>query len=345
MNRADLTEKLGLLVDDALLEIDHNMIITEANAAGIRLLGDFLTGSSLDQKIDSAGFSEEFITCIKTSKVVDFTATPKINHYRHIRGRMMAWGDDRVIVLLMDMTLQHNLEKMRRDFIANVSHELRSPLTSLIGFIETMQNTSELDQSMNDRFLKIMDEEAKRMSRLIDDLMSLSKVEVDEHIIPEGKVFIKSMLNATINTLSNRALKTGHDIRFRDHRIDQTDDPIIRGENDEIMEVFHNLLDNALKYSFPASPIHVDMRDNASGQLVINITNQGEGIEEKHIPRLTERFYRVDKGRSRQLGGTGLGLAIVKHIVSKHRGQLTIHSEPKKETVFSVVLPYFTKSE
>ncbi len=130
------------------------MIITEANAASIRLLGDQLVGSSLDQKIDFAGLSEEFATCIKTGKVVDFTTTPTINHYRHIRGRMMTWGDDRVIVLLMDMTLQHNLEKMRRDFIANVSHELRSPLTSLIGFIETMQNTSELDQSMRDRFLK-----------------------------------------------------------------------------------------------------------------------------------------------------------------------------------------------
>jgi len=254
----------------------------------------------------------------------------------------MGWDKDTVIVLLLDMTMQHNLEKMRRDFVANVSHELRSPLTSLIGFVETMQNAPDMESADRQRFLRIMDEEAKRMSRLINDLMSLSKVEADEHIIPEGKVFVKSLLMATINVLSNRALKSGHDIRFHDYRGQKATEPVIRGGNDEIMEVFQNLLDNALKYSFPASIIKVEMRDDANGRLVINIINQGEGITEKHIPRLTERFYRVDKGRSRQMGGTGLGLAIVKHIINKHRGDLKITSALNKETVFSVILPYAT---
>ena len=342
MHEKDLIKTFGSLVDDALLVIGHDLIITDANAASIRLLGDKVIGTNLNDHIVYSGLAEELSTCLDSRKPVEFPTTPTNNHYRHIRARMIVWGKDTVNMLLLDMTLQHNLEKMRRDFVANVSHELRSPLTSLIGFVETMQNAPDMERSDRQRFLRIMDEEAKRMSRLINDLMSLSKVEADEHIIPEGKVFVKSLLMATINVLSNRALKSGHDIRFHDYRGQKATEPVIRGGNDEIMEVFQNLLDNALKYSFPASIIKVEMRDDANGRLAINIINQGEGITEKHIPRLTERFYRVDKGRSRQMGGTGLGLAIVKHIINKHRGELKITSALNKETVFSVILPYAT---
>jgi len=338
----ELIKKLGSLVEDALLVISNDMIISGANSASIRLFGDQVIGTNLNDHIVYSGLSDELAACIKSKSLVEFATTPTNNHYRHIRARMMGWDKDTVIVLLLDMTMQHNLEKMRRDFVANVSHELRSPLTSLIGFVETMQNAPDMERADRQRFLRIMDEEAKRMSRLINDLMSLSKVEADEHIIPEGKVFVKSTLMATINVLSNRALKSGHDIRFHDYRGQKATEPVIRGGNDEIMEVFQNLLDNALKYSFPASIIKVEMRDDANGRLAINIINQGEGITEKHIPRLTERFYRVDKGRSRQMGGTGLGLAIVKHIINKHRGELKITSALNKETVFSVILPYAT---
>ena len=338
----ELINKLGSLVEDALLVISNDMIISGANSASIRLFGDQVIGTNLNDHIVYSGLSDELAACIKSKSLVEFATTPTNNHYRHIRARMMGWDKDTVIVLLLDMTMQHNLEKMRRDFVANVSHELRSPLTSLIGFVETMQNALDIERADQQRFLRIMDEEAKRMSRLINDLMSLSKVEADEHIIPEGKVFVKSLLMATINVLSNRALKSGHDIRFHDYRGQKATEPVIRGGNDEIMEVFQNLLDNALKYSFPASIIKVEMRDDANGRLAINIINQGEGITEKHIPRLTERFYRVDKGRSRQMGGTGLGLAIVKHIINKHRGELKITSALNKETVFSVILPYAT---
>ena len=342
MYEKDLIKKLGALVEDALLVISNDLIISDANAASIRLFGDQVIGTDLNDHIVYSGLSDELAACVKTKRPAEFTTTPTKNHYRHIRARMMSLDEDTAIVLLLDMTLQHNLEKMRRDFVANVSHELRSPLTSLIGFVETLQNTPDMELTIRERFLNIMDEEAKRMSRLIDDLMSLSKVEVDEHIVPDGKVFIKSLLQSTINAMSNRAIKSGHDIHFRDHRAQQDIEPIIRGGNDEIMEVFQNLLDNALKYSYPKSTIKVEMHDNANGQLMIDIINQGEGIKEKHISRLTERFYRVDKGRSRQMGGTGLGLAIVKHIINKHRGQMKISSELNKETIFTVILPYLT---
>ena len=257
-------------------------------------------------------------------------------------GRILPLSDDRLAVLLMDMTLQHNIEKMRRDFVANVSHELRSPLTSLLGFVETMRNNLEMEQNVRENFLKIMDEEANRMSRLIDDLLSLSRVEIEEHIAPSGQISVKEAVKSAIDALAYRANTSKHKIEFNDVRKNTEQTSQIRGDLDEIIEVFHNLLDNALKYSYPSTTIDVSLSEGQTGNLVLAIKNNGDGIDEKHIPRLTERFYRVDKGRSRQMGGTGLGLAIVKHIINKHRGQLFIRSKPKHETVFEVHLPYFS---
>lgn len=333
---------LGNIMDDPLMEIDRDHYITVANPAAKRLLGDNLIGSSIYERVISDELEDKLQSCFeKKDKIGEFTATLKNYEYHQLTGRLMIINDHKAAILLMDMTLQHNLEKMRRDFIANVSHELRSPLTSLIGFVETLQNSPEIEQNMLERFLRIMEEESRRMSRLIDDLMSLSKVEIAEHIVPTGKVFIKTLLGSIIASLNNRAMKTGHIINLADERTHMTEEPIIRGETDEITEVFHNLIDNALKYSYPESVITVKITDTAAGQVIIDIVNQGEGIEERHIPRLTERFYRVDKGRSRQMGGTGLGLAIVKHIINKHRGQLIISSEPRQNTIFRVMIPYF----
>ena len=199
-------------------------------------------------------------------------------------------------MLLMDMTLQHNLEKVRRDFVANVSHELRSPLTSLIGFVETMQSTDDLDEATRRRFLGIMDEEAKRMSRLINDLMSLSRVEVEEHIAPTDTVYIKSVINSVIASVGNRANKEGRTIKFRDARSNPDDATTILGETDEIMEVFHNLLDNAIKYGHQDTDVDVIMSAAGEDELRFDVVNIGDGIDEKHLSRLTERFYRVDKG-------------------------------------------------
>ena len=339
--RADMFSLFGRMMDDALLQIDHQSVIINANHGAVRLLGEHLTGASLTQRLIYSELMDDLERCVASNEITEFAATPSNNEYHHIQGKIMPFGNGSVLVLLMDMTLQHNLEKMRRDFIANVSHELRSPLTSLIGFVETLQNTPDIEQNMLERFLKIMEEESRRMSRLIDDLMSLSRVEIDEHIAPTGKVFIRTLLASVIASLNNRAIKTGHVIKLDDKRVHMTEEPIVRGEVDEITEVFHNLIDNALKYSYPKSTITVKMTDSASGQIIIDIINQGDGIEERHIPRLTERFYRVDKGRSRQMGGTGLGLAIVKHIVNKHRGQLIITSQLKEVTMFRVMIPYF----
>ena len=335
-------QQFGSLIDDALLSINGDLTIEEINGACIRLLGDNLIGSSLDERLIYNNLNQEVKSCIATGSIIEFSTTPKINQYRHMIGRILPLSDDKLAVLLMDMTLQHNIEKMRRDFVSNVSHELRSPLTSLLGFVETMINDQEMAQDVRESFLKIMNEEANRMSRLIDDLLSLSRVEIEEHIAPSGQVSIKEAVKSAIDSLAYRGKTTEHKIKFNDFRENNKQTPHVRGDIDEMIEVFHNLLDNALKYSYPATTIDVFLTENDTGNLVLTIKNIGDGIDEKHIPRLTERFYRVDKGRSRQMGGTGLGLAIVKHIINKHRGQLCISSKPKHETVFEVHLPYFS---
>ena len=271
---------------------------------------------------------------------------PVIFNYRHnnkvqreFQVRIGKIDDGYFGVILQDLTLRRNLEKVRRDFVANVSHELRSPLTSLVGFVETMQTNPGLGPEQASKFLSIMDEEAKRMSRLIDDLLSLSRVEVEEHIIPSEKVPVLNILNAVNDSLVARAGQRNITIRLDDARASHGNRLLMLGESDEITEVFHNLVENAVKYAFEDSEIIVRLSDADDRHFRVDVTNHGEGIAAKHLPRLTERFYRVDKARSRQMGGTGLGLAIVKHIVNRHRGVMTIRSDLGDMTTFSVTFP------
>lgn len=334
-----MIDQFGPLLDDGLLLIDDEALIRKSNPAAVRFLGENLIGQKIAEVLEASNVEEEVKACFSGDLPVEFVSGVRNEKFRQFRVRLRRIDADHIAVLLMDMTLQHNLEKVRRDFVANVSHELRSPLTSLVGFIETMQGSAELDHTTQGRFLSIMDEEARRMSRLIDDLMSLSRVESEEHIAPTDAVYIKSVVQSVIASMSNRASMEERAILFTDQRQPADDAATILGETDEIMEVFHNLLDNALKYSHPKTDIRVLLSQPDEASLRFDVINMSDGIPEKHIARLTERFYRVDKGRSRAMGGTGLGLAIVKHIVNRHRGALSITSEPMGETVFSVTLP------
>ena len=253
--------------------------------------------------------------------------------------RVQRLDDGMIMALLLDMTLQRNLEKVRRDFVANVSHELRSPLTSLAGFIETILMNEVRDWPTQQRFLRIMEEEAGRMSRLIDDLLSLSRVEVDEHIVPDETVPLMEVVKSVIASLETRAAARQMTIRLTDDRPESAARLLMHGFADEINEVFHNLIENAVKYGFEATAIEINVSQPEVQRVVISVTNRGEPIAEKHLGRLTERFYRVDKARSRQIGGTGLGLAIVKHIVNRHRGMMEVTSSADGVTCFAVTLP------
>ena len=329
-------EQFSNLLEDGLLLVDFDQVILFANAPASKLLGQELVNRALTAALPDMSFDDIFNNIKTRKRPHEFLYSYQKKLYRQFRVKLMPMGERHVGVLIMDMTLQRNLDKVRRDFVANVSHELRSPLTSLIGFIETLQNINEIAADDQKHFLSIMDEEAKRMTRLIDDLISLSRVEVEEHILPDEHVRLDEVIASVIAILEDRAQKQQMSITFENHLKDE--DATIKGDIDEIVEVFHNLIENAIKYGFTQSAINLCL-ERVESQAVVTVTNQGEGIEERHIPRLTERFYRVDKARSRQKGGTGLGLAIVKHIVNRHRGDMTITSEIGKTTSFMITLP------
>ena len=245
------------------------------------------------------------------------------------------------LCILRDVTAAREAERMRADFVANVSHELRSPLTSLMGFIETLKGPAKGDDGALARFLDIMEVEASRMARLIDDLLSLSRIEAREHLPPTDLIDPRQLLCDIVATIAPRAAEKGIPIR-----LEMGPGAVhIQGDRDELVEVFHNLIDNAVKYGRAGEAVVIAMateiRIPNTGGLGVSIstTNSGDLIDPEHLPRLTERFYRIDKGRSRDNGGTGLGLAIVKHIVSRHRGQFVIESTKETGNTFTVHLP------
>lgn len=246
-----------------------------------------------------------------------------------------------VYVLVADRTRERSLEKTRADFVANSSHELRTPLASLIGFIETLRGPAADDVEAQKRFLGIMAEQAARMQRLIDDLLSLSRIEISEHQPPDELQNLTPMFERILAGLEPM-------LKANATRIEVSippDLPRVPADADQLTQLFTNLLDNAIKYGkregcvkLIAARAGADSRFEANG-VVVSVADDGVGIARDHIPRLTERFYRVDKGRSRAVGGTGLGLAIVKHVINRHRGRLAIDSVEGKGTIFTVWLP------
>ena len=335
-------ERIGMMLDDGLLICAPDGQILSANSAAVKLFQSSLTGQPIGQLITAAEINQVFAGKSGAEKRLEFVWQRQTEITQEFRIRIEPLDSQRIAILILDMTLQKNLEKVRRDFVANVSHELRSPLTTLAGFIETMLSTTIAEPETVTRFLGIMDEEAQRMKRLIDDLLSLSRVEAMEHIAPQETVPLDKVVQAVVASLAGRAAQNNMQLEIEDNRPAapaEARHSLIAGEADEMTEVFNNLVENAIKYGQPGSLVRVLLEQPEAGRIKVSIVNLGEGIDAKHLGRLTERFYRVDKARSRQLGGTGLGLAIVKHIVNKHRGQMQVSSEPGGETVFSVTLP------
>ena len=260
--------------------------------------------------------------------------------------RSAVLSDGRVVVLTFtDMTALEQAGQMRRDFVANVSHELRTPLTSLLGFIETLRGPARNDAKAQDRFLEIMEQEAGRMHRLVEDLLSLSRVEDQERVRPTTRVNLNTLVAEVVEALRPVAQEQGVQVKT-----DCPPDPVeVLGDWGQLWQVLRNLVENAIKYGVrqdgtggtvtisvkPAA--HEPSLRQAGAQL--RVRDEGAGIAAYHIARLTERFYRVDSHRSREVGGTGLGLAIVKHIINRHRGRLRIESTFGEGTEFTVILP------
>jgi two-component system phosphate regulon sensor histidine kinase PhoR len=256
------------------------------------------------------------------------------------RLRAVASGPGRVLVIFDDITQARLTERMRVDFVANASHELRTPLATLSGFIETLAGPAAEDEPARHKFLAIMANEANRMSRLIDDLLSLSRIELDKYVRPSMPLQLTPLFGDVGKTL---AMRLDQDQRQLVIEV-PPDLPLVIGDRDQILQVLHNLVSNALKYGQTGTPITVSAVVEPAGpahpaQVRIAVSDIGEGIAPEHLPRLTERFYRVDSQRSRKMGGTGLGLAIVKHIVERHRGRLDIESQLGEGSRMSFTLP------
>jgi len=336
-------------VPDPLILLDERRRIVRANAQAAAFIG--ITPEPRDL---AAAFRNPAVLAAadavlggERARVVDFSLTVPVE--RQLRARFARIDhpspDGAVAVLsLYDITELKRAEQMRADFIANASHELRTPLATLIGFIETLRGPARDDAEARERFLAIMHGQASRMARLVEDLMSLSRIELNEHVMPRDRVALSPLLRQIAETLELRAGE-------RDIRICLAvppDLPDVLGDRDELAQVFQNLIDNAIKYGRSGSEITLRAEtasrpnwgssSSENAMVCVAVCDHGEGIPHEHLPRLTERFYRVDTARSREMGGTGLGLAIVKHILNHHRGFLEVESTPGVGSVFTVFL-------
>jgi two-component system phosphate regulon sensor histidine kinase PhoR len=272
---------------------------------------------------------------------VTFTGPAGESTYRVSVSPLAGEGQAGVLAVFEDITEAEKIGQMRRDFVANVSHELRTPLTALMGFIETLRGAARDDPAARDRFLAIMEREAGRMNRLVRDLLHLSRVEAEERVRPTERVDIAALAQSAITT--HRAVAAEAKVTLV---LDGAGTPaVIMADADQITQVLHNLIENAVKYGGAGGRVRVALDRVAyeptlrGAALQITVQDWGEGIDAIHLPRLTERFYRVDSHRSRERGGTGLGLAIVKHIVNRHRGRFRIDSTLGQGSTFTLLLP------
>lgn len=344
VDQKDRFDSLSELFDEAIIIVDEAGVVTRSNAKAFDLLGTQITYNPLDNFLRHPDFLTALDAASSMGKKTDLNYTRMGHVRRDFKIRIAPYEVDEIILIIFDTTLENSVERIQSEFVANVSHELRSPLTALAGFIETLQTSAKDDTEARARFLEIMQNEADRMQRLIDGLLSLSRVEAEEHRPPRNQVDLMQLVETVVAAQQHRAGANNMEIVVRNEWPPQDELPLVRGAEDELSEVFHNLLENAIKYGRDGSQIDVrvttgrGINQQFRPDLVrVQVINIGETIPEEHLARLTERFYRVDKGRARSMGGSGLGLAIVKHIVNRHRGRLRITSSAG-ETCFSVTL-------
>jgi len=318
--------------------LDEPIIVVEgwlvrlANPRALELLGEGIEGRDVRLAIRHPQALERILA--RSSGEIDVTGIGDPG--RSWRLIVEDLGSQTLLVRLVERTNLVAAEKMRVDFVANASHELRTPLATIIGYAETLSDSGDLPDDVRAGFSRTIGEEARRMLQIIEDLMSLSRIEADRFVAPSEKVSIADVVAASVD---NTQLLTGmKQCQVMSH-ID-ADLPPVRGDFSQLVQVFDNLLSNAVRYgcSDPSCAINVSASTDG-GVIRIEISDKGPGIPKEHLPRLTERFYRVDAARSHDSGGTGLGLAIAKHIIERHRGTLEITSEAGEGTTVAVTIP------
>jgi two-component system phosphate regulon sensor histidine kinase PhoR len=330
-------QQLAAQLPDPLIIFDHEGTILYVNPAANGAFPPLARGGALLMHFRAPEMQTlvQSVVADAMARSVDYFERVPVERWYRATVLLLdqAGGADRQYLLsFRDQTEAHRLERMRSDFIANASHELRTPLASLSGFIETLRGPARNDEAARDNFLQIMQKQAERMARLIDDLLSLSRIEMKAHIAVKDQVDLAVVLNHVADSLSPLAAELG--VEF-ERNIDAG--PInVLGDRDELTQVFQNLLENACKYGQSGKKIIIELKRDG-GSIKATIQDFGPGIPDEHIPRLTERFYRVSLETSRAQKGTGLGLAIVKHILTRHRARLIVRSKVGEGSSFTVV--------
>ncbi|MFN3452917.1 MAG: sensor histidine kinase [Sphingorhabdus sp.] len=321
---------------DAILMVE-NARVTAANVVALRLLGGNIVGQNVRMAFRHAGAIERLSDpeAHHSGHPIKLTGIGQKNQLWDMRIQTM--GPGQKIVHLADRSGTQAAEKMRVDFVANASHELLTPLAAIKGFIETLDDPAAGDDpATRGRFLGIMAKETDRMQALVRDLMSLSRIEAEKYDPPQTPVDFAQIVVETVDQLRNSQKDRGADIA-----VDISANlPAVIGDAGQLRQLANNILNNAMKYGKDGTPVLVSLISSRSGAMLnFAVADEGDGIAPEHLPRLTERFYRVDSGRSRLVGGTGLGLSLVKHIVDRHRGHLEIRSTVGKGTTVSILLP------
>ncbi len=331
-------QSLAAAVSDPLIIFDAAGTAVHVNDAARSAFGAIAPGLSLLMKFRAPEIQsaiERVRSGAAASEVVDYVERVPIERVFRVTVSAIGRGTGLFVVVFKDQSETRRIDRMRADFIANASHELRTPLASISGFVETLRGPARNDAGARDHFLQIMQNQTQRMARLIDDLLSLSRLEMKPYLPPGATVDIGQIVQSVIDSLSPLAKESGVVIErtFGDEPVEA------RGDRDELFQVFENLMENACKYGQAGGRVVVSIeKPTAPGhEVAVTIRDFGPGIPEEHIPRVTERFYRVDIDNSRK--GTGLGLAIVKHILTRHNGRLTIKSTLGEGAAFTVHLP------
>lgn len=327
-------------LDDPVLFFSADGTLIDANRAAIAAFGQMSPGLPVLLKFRAPEVRDyiEQVISGETPSPIDYIERVPVERVYRLNGSTIGAGDMLRVLVFRDQSEARRIDRMRADFIANASHELRTPLASISGFVETLKGPARNDSKAREQFLDIMQAQAGRMSRLLDDLLSLSRLEMKPRVDGSTKADLKDVIDRVIDTLGPLAKEMGVVIEKDVDTIDAS----VAGDRDELFQVFENLVENACKYGQSGGKVVVALRPGTSGpqpEVDVTVTDFGPGISSEHIPRITERFYRVDVETSRAQKGTGLGLAIVKHILTRHNARLAIRSEPGKGSSFTAHFP------
>lgn len=323
--------------EDPIYIVDGDGVVLYLNDAARDAFGALSTGTSIQLKFrapEMQAFLDEALKGGRRSAAVEYVERVPIERVYRVSSRPIGENNNLFVILFRDQSEARRIDRMRADFIANASHELRTPLASISGFIETLRGPAKNDAKAHDQFLQIMHSQTRRMARLIDDLLSLSRIEVKPFGKPDELVDLRPLLAGVRASLSQITQESGVSVE-----LNVPDGPFeVAGFRDELVQVFENLMSNACKYGRDGKRVIVSVAQE-NDEKTVTITDFGQGIPEEHIPRLTERFYRVDTAASHNAQGTGLGLAIVKHILTRHGARLTIRSRLGEGASFTVHFP------